>query len=369
MTPNLSLEPLVSAQAQKHVTVNEALARIDAAMQLTVLDRDLADPPQSPADGDRYLVSADATGLWSGHDGHIAAWDSAAVAWLFLTPRDGWRVWVVDESALLVLVDTVWQSVGGDTTSLNPASGGVIGVNTTADSINRLTVKSDAALFSHDDVTPGSGDMRLTLNKASPANDTSLTLQTGFSARAQVGLTGDDDLRMKVSPDGSTFHDGLSIDNGTGAVRVHNGAYFGSSDTLLSDYETGTWTPQVLGSTTAGTISGGVFRGRYIKIGHLVMIDFQCLYFAISGASGDLMITGLPFAASLDSGRAFPSGNFRILNLNAGSLASLANITTEIRTNEIVFRKSVSGGSWSAIQVENRANIFIEGTMLYRTAS
>ena len=48
-TPNLSLPYLATAQAQKHVTVNEALSQLDGLVQLSVLDRDLASPPGSPA--------------------------------------------------------------------------------------------------------------------------------------------------------------------------------------------------------------------------------------------------------------------------------------------------------------------------------
>ena len=50
-TPNLNLPYLIAAQAQKHVTHNEALRALDAIVQIAVLDRDLAVPPATPADG------------------------------------------------------------------------------------------------------------------------------------------------------------------------------------------------------------------------------------------------------------------------------------------------------------------------------
>jgi Protein of unknown function (DUF2793) len=56
-SPNLSLPFLEAAQAQKHVTHNEALSVLDAVVHLSVLDRDLAVPPPAPQEGDRYLVS------------------------------------------------------------------------------------------------------------------------------------------------------------------------------------------------------------------------------------------------------------------------------------------------------------------------
>ena len=73
-TVHLGLPLLESSQSQKHVTHNEALAAIDAAVHLAVISRALAAPPASPADGDRYLIAASATGIWAGHDGAVAVW-------------------------------------------------------------------------------------------------------------------------------------------------------------------------------------------------------------------------------------------------------------------------------------------------------
>ena len=63
---HLLLPYLLAAQAQKHVTHNEALRLLDGLVQLAVLDRHLTAPPASPADGDRYIVASGAVGAWSG---------------------------------------------------------------------------------------------------------------------------------------------------------------------------------------------------------------------------------------------------------------------------------------------------------------
>ncbi len=68
-TPNLGLPYIMAAQSQKHVTHNEAIRALDAMVQLAVLDRDLAAPPGSPAEGARYIVGGSPTGAWSGHAG------------------------------------------------------------------------------------------------------------------------------------------------------------------------------------------------------------------------------------------------------------------------------------------------------------
>lgn len=95
-----------------------------------------------------------------------------------------------------------------------------LGVNTAADAINRFSVKSDAVLLSHDDVTPGSGDMRMLLNKALATKDAELVFQNGFSARALLRLLGDDNLAIDVSADGTTFRAALTIDRGKGQVSL-----------------------------------------------------------------------------------------------------------------------------------------------------
>jgi Protein of unknown function (DUF2793) len=112
-SPNLILPYIIAAQAQKHVTHNEALRGLDALVQLMVLDKDLSSPPGSPADGDRYIVAASPTGAWSGQAGKIAAWQDGA--WAFYTPREGWRAWLADEDKLFFWDGSDW---------IAPSSGG-----------------------------------------------------------------------------------------------------------------------------------------------------------------------------------------------------------------------------------------------------
>ena len=101
----LGLPYILTGQAQKEVTHNEALNRLDAAVQLSVLDRDLTSPPASPAEGSVYLVATGATGLWSGKDGQIVACYNG---WQVLAPREGWLAWVTDEEVLLRHTGSGW---------------------------------------------------------------------------------------------------------------------------------------------------------------------------------------------------------------------------------------------------------------------
>lgn len=221
-SPNLTLPYIQPAQAQKHVTHNEALRVLDALVQLAALDRDLASPPGSPANGDRYIVATGASGAWSGHDLEIAAFQDGA--WTFYPPLEGWIAWVADENAALAYDGSAWITLsagggGGGGPSLNPATGGLVGINATADTTNRLSLASAASLFNHD----GAGHQQK-INKAAPGDTASQLYQSGFSGRAEIGLTGDDDFHFKVSPDGTAWHEALVIDRTSGGVAHKAGA-------------------------------------------------------------------------------------------------------------------------------------------------
>lgn len=215
-SPNLSLPYILAAQAQKHVTHNESIRALDAIVQIAVLDRDLAAPPPSPTDGDRYVVGTGATGAWQGADGQIAAWQDGA--WIFYPPRTGWCAWVADERTALVFDGSDWIALSADVSDLQEVAH--VGINTTADDTNRFAAKSDAALFSHDDVTPGTGDMRVNVNKSASNKTASFVFQKEFSGCAEIGLTGDDDFHFKVSPDGSAWLDALLLIGATGTPRI-----------------------------------------------------------------------------------------------------------------------------------------------------
>jgi hypothetical protein len=209
-TPRTSHPLLAAAQAQKHVTHNEALLQLDALLFTRFLDRDLAAPPASPADGDTYLIHATATGDWTGEDGKIAY--AADGIWRFYAPFTGLAAFVVDEAVMLVFNGTAWVDYAS---ILNFANIPLLGINTTADATNKLATKSSALLF--DNIGAG---VQAKLNKHAATDTASLLYQTNYSGRAEFGLTGDDDLHVKVSPDGASWFEGLRIARGSGLVTL-----------------------------------------------------------------------------------------------------------------------------------------------------
>jgi hypothetical protein len=224
---HLALPYLDAAQAQKHVTHNEALQLLDALVHLSVSARDQTAPPASPADGARLLVAAGGTSAFSGRDGEIAAF--LAGAWSFLTPRAGWRVFVESEKLLLLFDGASWIDAGLAMKTLQNLS--LLGVGATADSANPLIAKLNSALFAARATGEGgSGDLRVSFNKSVAGNTVSHIFETNYSARAETGLAGDDSFRVKVSPDGSSWKEALRVDPSTAGV------YFPSAPLRLPQY-------------------------------------------------------------------------------------------------------------------------------------
>lgn len=207
---NLGITYLEAAQAQKHVTVNAALSRLDGLVQLAVLSRVLAVPPATPLDGDRYLVPAAATGAWAGQAGKLAL--RLEGVWVFATPREGWTLWVNDEDVLLSFNGTAWVAGGVPSTLQNMQ---MVGVNATADAANKFVVSSAATLFNH----VGNGH-QVKLNKNAGTDTASLLWQTGFSGRAEIGTSGDDALHVKVSVNGASFTEMLVADAASGRLNL-----------------------------------------------------------------------------------------------------------------------------------------------------
>jgi hypothetical protein len=120
-TPHLGLPFIVQGQAQKEVTHNRALNILDGLVQLSAKTRSLTVPPSSPAEGDRWIVGAGATGVWAGKDGQVALWTDSA--WRLFPPLPGWVCFIEDEG-LAVYANGAWQTV-----SVLTINGASIGLN------------------------------------------------------------------------------------------------------------------------------------------------------------------------------------------------------------------------------------------------
>ena len=178
-------------------------------VQLTFEETGVITPPSMAQEGQAWALGSGSTGAWVGRDGMIATWRGGG--WLFVAPRDGWLAWVRETEELQVLTGGEWVTQGKP--ELQNLTG--VGINATADAINRLSVNAAATLLNND----GAGH-QVKINKAGIGDTGSLLYQSGFSGRAEMGLAGNDEFSIKVSADGSAWFDALSVAGATGQVQI-----------------------------------------------------------------------------------------------------------------------------------------------------
>ncbi len=215
----LGLPYLMPAQAQKHVTVNETLRRLDALVQLCVTSRDIGEQPETPAAGAAYILPPDASGAaWTGQPADtIAVYQDGA--WAFFTPHTGWRAFLADAGEGAVFDGAAWRLDSETVSRLDDLER--LGVGTAADDTNRVAVRVNSALWTaRETASGGTGDLRYVLNKQDAANTLSILMQSGWSGRAELGLTGSDDFTLKLSPDGVSWQDVLRARQADGVVQI-----------------------------------------------------------------------------------------------------------------------------------------------------
>lgn len=199
-SPRLLLPYLQAAQAQKHVTHNEALRRLDGLVNLTVDDRNRIVPPANPTEGAAYLVAAGATGLWAGWSGDIALWADAA--WMRLPARIGWRLWVIAEQLVLVRLAAGWVT-------LDTAMGLLVRGASTDLAEGALGGRTRAAIVEAS-VTGLSGSS-VTTTLTIPAG----ALVFGISARVTTALTGATGFALGIAGEPAAFGAGFGIGVGS----------------------------------------------------------------------------------------------------------------------------------------------------------
>lgn len=146
-TAQLSLPLLLPAQAQKHVTVNEALARLDAAIQLRVVSSQRTEPPASGTDGESYIVPVGASGAWANASPRIATWSNGG--WIIVSPKVGWRAWDESRSGYQTFDGVTWLP---DALAVSPGGASILcriiefdhTVSTGATNLTSITIPTHA---------------------------------------------------------------------------------------------------------------------------------------------------------------------------------------------------------------------------------
>ena len=110
VTARFQLPFILPGQAQKEVYHNEALTRLDLAVAAAVEEGPLLAPPEAPELGQSWLVTAEATGDWSGREGQIAGWTEGG--WRFISPSPGMMAWNKSGGVWLFWNGSGWSAGG-----------------------------------------------------------------------------------------------------------------------------------------------------------------------------------------------------------------------------------------------------------------
>ena len=148
-------------------------------------------------------------------------------------------------------------------------------------------------------VTNGTGTLSWATASASPGGSTTELQYNNAGAFGGISGVTSDGTRITAS---TTIGVGGATPSTSGSGISFPATASASSDAnTLDDYEEGTWTPVVVGTSSAGTVSYSQQVGRYTKIGNRVFFQFTVVYSGGTG-TGNLRVTGLPFTNASGAG-------------------------------------------------------------------
>ena len=236
VTPRLGLPYVVAAQAQKHIPINESLARLDGLVQLAVESRSVAAQPAAPSSGGVWILPSGATGdAWVGQPaGTLMRFEAGA--WEALTPAEGVLAWLKDENQMVVFDGAGWAPLSATFRSLTAAASP--GLATTRLEILEQEVTLSGASTATSIVIPGRA------------------IALAVSTRTTVAVTGASAYNCGVAGDASKFGGSLGV-----AKNASNIGVIGPT-AYYSD------TPVVL------TAAGGSFVSGKVRVAiHLLRFD------------------------------------------------------------------------------------------------
>lgn len=227
-TPRLGLPYVVAAQAQKHIPINESLARLDGLVQLAVESRSVAVQPASPVSGAVWIAA------WAGPPaGTLMRFEAGA--WEALAPSEGVLAWVKDENQVVAFDGAAWVPLSATFRS-------TIAAQTPNLANTRLEVL----------------EQEVTLSGASTATSIVIpnrAIVLAVSTRTTAAITGAASYNCGVSGDTSKFGGSLGAAKNSSNIGVIGPtAYYADTPVLIS---------AVGGNFTAGKVRVAIHVLRF----------------------------------------------------------------------------------------------------------
>jgi hypothetical protein len=171
--------------------------------------------------------------------------------------------------------------------------------------------------------------------------------------------------RMRIDSSGNVLVGVTSANANGGILQLSKGITFPATQVAatdantLDDYEEGTFTPTIAGTTTAGTGTYSVQVGRYTKIGNRVLFQIAIVWSAHTG-TGNMRVGGLPFTA-VNVSNALPpaasaNGNLALTASNVMQASVISN-TVQMAIDQV----PVGGGAITSVPIDTAASIYLSG--------
>jgi hypothetical protein len=258
----------------------------------------------------------------------------------------------IDSSGNLLVGTTTADGSTGSTLY----STGQIRVNTSSITpaiFNRATNDGDIVTFRKDGTTVGS----IGVIDSQSSGEKALYIGTSSSTTLDVGLIFDCGPNEIHPSDANGAVRDAAINLGGNNERfkdlyLSGGVYLGGTGSAnkLDDYEEGTFTPSAEFTSANPTAGASTGYGRYVKTGGVVTVWFNVANINVTGASGDLRITGMPFSMIGDTTLAFVSNAVRgrIVTFSETLLVGIADGESQLR-----FEYLISGSNTGAISASD----------------
>jgi hypothetical protein len=246
--------------------------------------------------------------------------------------------------------------------------------------------KASGGTFANPIVIDGDGATVLTVDRAT-SEGTIIDVQKDGTSKGTIGVSSNSlftgttdtgllfydagDAILPFNPPGSTRDNAIDLGRSSDRFKdlyLSGNLYLGGtgSANALDDYEEGTWTPVMSGSTTAGTMTGNA-NGRYRKIGSLVYTELRFDNVTLSGAAGAIKITGLPFNTTYGSNNVYSAATATQMYGITFSTAHRQSFYPTANNTVLFGLESRSGDTWVDWSVTNGSNLYMNLVFVYIT--
>ena len=187
---------------------------------------------------------------------------------------------------------------------------------------------------------------------------------TGQGSTNDITLKRDDDTAVLEVATGQSDIEvtGGNIFFGTANKGIYLGVTSATAANLLDDYEEGTWTAALEGSTSDPS-SAVTVTGNYTKVGRVVYVNAAFANVDTTGAAGGIRITGLPFTPS--------PANQMTGNVTFHTIATIAsgtaNISPFFQSSDVAFYQSKTAAAWAEVQHNAGSARYLYFSGLYQT--